>query len=73
MAEAVVDVCHVFYSLSAAACPMSSHVDCFCQLGVARETTLNEPVQETILRDLRMSVRALLFLLIAGGALALGD
>jgi hypothetical protein len=44
---------------------MLSPVDCFCQLGVARETTLNEPVQETILRDLRMSVRALLFVLVA--------
>ena len=44
---------------------MLSPVDCFCQLGVARETTLNEPVHETILRDLRMSVRALLFVLVA--------
>ncbi len=73
MAEAVVDVRAVFSLFQPQRCPMSPHVDCFCQLGVARETTLNEPVQETILRDLRMSVRALLFLLIAGGALALGD
>jgi hypothetical protein len=55
MADAVVDVCIVCpaHAAPAAAQPWSQ-LTLPLQFGAVRETTLNEPVQETILRDLRM-------------------
>jgi hypothetical protein len=56
MADAIVDVRQT-HAQNAAFCAAIMRLFCnkfSLQLGAVRETTLNEPVQETILRDLRM-------------------